>query len=140
MRIKLNMPFRGIWNQIVLFQNKFEWNESYLSQPVGVREGQIWESPLSFDKIPRCSYVIVPRDNPLDRVSNHVHVNGLRNVKSVKKIISKDPFRSALLFFSLQDRKSSILQWELHLVAVTACLENCYQQWVLPLKAFLNVV
>ena len=50
----------------------------------------------------------------------------------------KPPSDKHCNFFSLQDRNSPILQWQLHLGAVTACFENYYQKWELPLYACLT--
>ena len=40
----------------------------------------------------------------------------------------------------LQDRNSYILQWQLHLGAVTACFESHYQMWELPCVCSSNQI
>jgi len=52
-----------------------------LSQPVGVREGQVRKSSLPLHKIPGRPDVVIPGDDPLDRVTDHIDIDWHVQVK-----------------------------------------------------------
>jgi hypothetical protein len=47
----------------------------YLSEPVGIGERKVGEGAFSLDEVPGRAHVVVPRDDPLDRVTHHVNVD-----------------------------------------------------------------
>ena len=50
----------------------------YLSQPVGVGEGQVGKGAFPLHKVPGGAHIVVPGDDALHRVPHHVHVDGHR--------------------------------------------------------------
>ena len=48
----------------------------YLTQPIGIGQWQVGEGAFPLDKVPGGADVVVPRDDPLHRIPNHVDVNG----------------------------------------------------------------
>lgn len=89
-KIKRGKKIRGKkWEKYflmyIIFREKKEARKTYLSEPVGVGEGEIWERSLPLHEVPGSSDVVVPRDDPLHGVANHVHVDGRGEVKSSKR-------------------------------------------------------
>ena len=54
---------------------------THLSQPVWVGQREVGEGPLPLDKVPGGADVVVPRDDPLHRVSHQVDVDRVRQVE-----------------------------------------------------------
>ena len=70
------------WTWLVeLFQEE-ALTHTYLLQPFWIWQGNVWESNLPFDVIPRCPHVVVPRNYPLDGIADEVHVDGFWYSKS----------------------------------------------------------
>ena len=57
---------------------------SDLAEPVWVRQRQVRESAFPLDEVPRRPDVVVPGDDPLHRVANHVEVDRLGDVEPGK--------------------------------------------------------
>ena len=54
---------------------------THLSQPVWVGQREVGEGPLPLDKVPGGADVVVPRYDPLHRVSHQVDVDRVRQVE-----------------------------------------------------------
>ena len=128
---EIETRFCDPWKQLL---NRIR--RSDLSQPVGVGQRQVRESTLPLDEVPRCPDVVVPRDDPLHRVANHVEVDGLGDVEPVESQISFSRWGWGLRFHRLVFRGQNLIFWakvvlskfaqELMSSAISCCLYAKY--------------